>query len=92
MAGKSASLKLPVVITYRNTERSRTKKVKILRGKTDENLDKLYDLKIHGINEKTAIDHIGIGYRYIPADKLTAADRKNIKLVEQENLKMLSNP
>ena len=91
MAGKSASLKLPVVITYRNTERSRTKKVKILRGKTDENLDKLYDLKIYGINEKTVIDHIGVGYRYVPIDKLTAADQKAIAAVRAENLKHIAN-
>ena len=91
MAGKSTSLKLPVVITYRNTERSRTKKVKILRGKTDENLDKLYDLKIYGINEKTVIDHIGVGYRYVPIDKLTAADQKAIAAVRAENLKHIAN-
>jgi|TARA_R110002126_G_scaffold246750_1_gene389679 hypothetical protein len=91
MAGKSTSLKLPVVITYRNTERSRTKKVKILRGKTDENLDKLYDLKIYGINEKTVIDHIGVGYRYVPIDKLTASDQKAIAAVRAENLKHIAN-
>jgi hypothetical protein len=91
MAGKSTSLKLPVVITYRNTERSRTKKVKILRGKTDENLYKLHDLKIYGINEKTVIDHIGVGYRYVPIDKLTASDQKAIAAVRAENLKHIAN-
>ena len=87
MAGKTTSLKLPVVITYRNTERSRTKKVKILRGKTDENLYKLHDLKIYGINEKTVIDHIGVGYRYVPKDKLTGADRKALAAIISESLK-----
>jgi len=91
MAGKSASLKLPVVIRYRNTERSRTKKIKILRGKTDDNIDKLLELKIHGINEKTVIEHIGIGHNFIPTEKLTASDKKYMKSVQEENIKMLSN-
>ena len=75
----------PIVITYRNTERSRTKKVKILRGKTDENITKLMELQIQGITENTVFEHIGIGYRYIPKDKLTSRDKRAIKQVMSEN-------
>lgn len=90
MAKKDISLKLPIVITYRNTERSRTKKIKIIRGKTDENLEKLYELQIHGINEKTVIDHVGIGYRYVPHNKLTAGDKRAMKSIQQENQNITS--
>ena len=76
MATQGSYLRLPLVITYRRTRRSKKKLIKILRGKTSVNIDKLADLKVHGINENTVIDHVGIGYRYVPESKLTASDRK----------------
>lgn len=72
-------LKAPVVITYRSSQRSKKKKVKILRGNTANNLEKALTAKIKGMNDKTVIDHIGVGYRYIPTTKLTASDRKRLE-------------
>ena len=87
MATKGSYLRLPIVITYRRTQRSKKKLIKIMRGKTSDNIDKLVDLKVHGINENTVIDHVGIGYRYVPQDKLTASDRKAIQAIVDETLK-----
>jgi hypothetical protein len=81
MATQGSYLRLPIVITYRRTQRSKKKLIKILRGKTSDNIDKLVDLKVHGINENTVIDHVGVGYRYVPQDKLTASDRKDMAAV-----------
>lgn len=61
-----------------------------MRGKTSDNIDKLVDLKVHGINENTVIDHVGIGYRYIPQEKLTAADRKAMAEVQKETFKNMA--
>jgi hypothetical protein len=72
-------LKAPVVVTYRSSQRSKKKKVKILRGNTADNLEKALMGKIKGITDKTVIDHIGVGYRYIPPTKLTASDRKRLE-------------
>ena len=91
MAKQGSSATLPVVITYRTTERSRTKKIKILRGKTDDNISKLVDMEIPGITEKSAIDHVQIGYSFIPKDKLTAADKKAIEQINQENITYTTN-
>lgn len=90
MATKGSYLRLPIVITYRRTQRSKKKLIKILRGKTSDNIDKLVDLKVHGINENTVIDHVGVGYRYVPKDKLTASDRKAIAAVQAETLKNMA--
>jgi hypothetical protein len=72
-------LKAPVVITYRSSQRSKKKKVKVLRGNTSTNLEKALTAKIKGMNDKTVIDHIGVGYRYIPDTKRTASDRKRLE-------------
>jgi len=90
MATQGSYLRLPLVITYRRTQRSKKKLIKILRGKTSDNIDKLADLKVHGINENTVIDHVGVGYRYVPQDKLTASDRKAIAAVQAETLKNMA--
>ena len=90
MAIQGSYLRLPLVITYRRTQRSKKKLIKILRGKTSDNIDKLADLKVHGINENTVIDHVGIGYRYIPKAKLTASDRKAMAAVQAETLKNMA--
>lgn len=90
MATKGSYLRLPLVITYRRTQRSKKKLIKIMRGKTSDNIDKLVDLKVHGINENTVIDHVGVGYRYIPKDKLTASDRKAMDAVQAETLKNMA--
>ena len=62
MATQGSYLRSPVVITYRRTQRSKKKLIKILRGKTSDNIDKIVESKVHGINENTVIDHVGIGY------------------------------
>jgi len=90
MATQGSYLRLPLVITYRRTQRSKKKLIKILRGKTSDNIDKLADLKVHGINENTVIDHVGIGYRYVPQDKLTVSDRKAMAAVQAETLKNMA--
>jgi len=87
MAKKGLYLRLPIVITYRRTQRSKKKLIKIMRGKTSDNIDKLAEYKVHGINENAVIVHIGVGYRYIPKDKLTSADRKDIAAIKAETLK-----
>tara|TARA_R100000951_G_scaffold113791_1_gene116581 strand:- start:585 stop:773 length:189 start_codon:yes stop_codon:yes gene_type:complete len=61
-----------------------------MRGKTSDNIDKLSDLKVPGINENTVIAHVGIGYRYIPQDKLTASDHKAMAAVHAQNLKTMA--
>jgi hypothetical protein len=91
MATQGSYLRSPVVITYRRTQRSKKKLIKILRGKTSDNIDKIVESKVHGINENTVIDHVGIGYKYIPKDKLTAADRKAIQAISDETLKNTAN-
>jgi len=90
MATQGSYLRLPLVITYRRTQRSKKKLIKIMRGKTSDNIDKLVDLKVHGINENTVIDHVGVGYRYVPKDKLTASDRKAMAAVQAETLKNMA--
>jgi hypothetical protein len=91
MATQGSYLRSPVVITYRRTQRSKKKLIKILRGKTSDNIDKIVESKVYGINENTVIDHVGIGYKYIPKDKLTAADRKAIQAIVDETLKNTAN-
>jgi hypothetical protein len=91
MATQGSYLRSPVVITYRRTQRSKKKLIKILRGKTSDNIDKIVESKVHGINENTVIDHVGIGYKYIPKDKLTAADRAAIQAIADETLKNTAN-
>ena len=90
MAAQGSYLRSPVVITYRRTQRSKKKLIKILRGKTSDNIDKIVESKIYGINENTVIDHVGIGYRYVPQDKLTASDRKAMAAVQAETLKNMA--
>jgi len=90
MATQGSYLRLPLVITYRRTQRSKKKLIKILRGKTSDNIDKLVDLKVHGINENTVIDHVGVGYQYVPQDKLTASDHKGMAAVQAETLKNMA--
>jgi len=91
MATQGSYLRSTVVITYRRTQRSKKKLIKILRGKTSDNIDKIVESKVYGINENTVIDHVGIGYKYIPKDKLTAADRKAIQAIVDETLKNTAN-
>ena len=90
MAAQGSYLRSPVVITYRRTQRSKTKHIKIMRGKTSDNIDKLAELKVPGINQNTVIDHIGVGYRYIPEGKVTASDRKAIAAIEAETMKHMA--
>ena len=90
MATQGSYLRSPIVVTYRRTERSKKKLTKILRGKTSDNIDKLISCKVPGITENTVIDHVGVGYKFVPDDKLTAADRQHIKDIEIENIKMIA--
>jgi len=90
MAAQGSYLRSPIVITYRRTQRSKKKLIKVMRGKTSDNIDKLTELKVPGLTQNTVIEHVGVGYRYIPADKLTLSDRKAISAVQAENLKIVA--
>lgn len=90
MAAQGSYLRSPIVITYRRTQRSKKKLIKIMRGKTSDNIDKLTELKVPGFTQNTVIDHVGVGYRYVPADKLTLSDRKSMAAIEAENLKIMA--
>lgn len=91
MAVSGTYMKSPVVVRYKTSARARTVKLKILRGKTDDNIDKLLNNKVPGIGENTEILSVSVGYRYIPAEKLTATDKKVIKAVHDENVKAFQN-
>ena len=70
-------LRSPITITFKPGPRSKKKLVKVLRGITANNIDRIYrGVSIPGIPSKAEILHIGIGYRYIPDDKLTKSDQK----------------
>lgn len=73
----------PVVVTYRKTQRSKKKLIKILRGKSAVNIDKLMDGKISGIPDTAVIMHVGVGLRWVPKDKITAGDLKAQRQIEQ---------
>lgn len=73
----------PVVVTYRKTERSKKKLVKILRGKTAVNIEKLMDGKVSGIPDTAVIMHVGVGLRWVPEDKITEGDRNGQLQVEK---------
>ena len=90
MAAQGSYLRSPIVITYRKTQRSKKKLIKVMRGKTSDNIDKLTELKVPGFTQNTVIDHVGVGYRYVPADKLTLSDRKSMAAIEAENLKIMA--
>lgn len=90
MAAQGSYLRSPIVITYRRTQRSKKKLIKIMRGKTSDNIDKLTELKVPGFTQNTVIDHVGVGYRYVPTSKLTLSDRKSMAAIEAENLKIMA--
>ena len=69
----------PVVVTYRKTERSKKKLVKILRGKSAVHIDKLMNGKVVGIPDTAVIMHVGVGLKWVPKDKLTKGDLESAK-------------
>lgn len=78
-------LRLPVTVRYRKTQRSKKSFVKVIRGRTADSIEKLSELKIHGINEKTVIEHVGVGYRYIPKEKLSVSDKRAIQTIRDSS-------
>lgn len=71
-------LKLPITIVYKTSAKARTVKVKVLRGNTSNNIDKIVNIKVPGISEKAILKNISIGYKFIPTAKLTASDKKHL--------------
>lgn len=65
MARDSLYPKIPIVVTFRTSNRSNAKlKKKVFRNRTiDEILD--IDVKLPGIPENAIIEHIGMGKRFI---------------------------
>jgi len=65
MARDSLYPKIPIVVTFRTSNRSNAKlKKKVFRNRNiDEILD--IDVKLPGIPENAIIEHIGMGKRFI---------------------------